>query len=35
MRAAQFLQLENQLAIFVDLGIASEMPSLGATPAAK
>jgi hypothetical protein len=35
LRAAQFLQVENQLAIFVDLGIASEMPSLGATPTTK
>ena len=28
MRAAQFLQIENQLAIFIDLAIASDMPSL-------
>jgi hypothetical protein len=28
MRAAQFLQIENQLAIFIDLSIASDMPSL-------
>ena len=35
LRAAQFLQVENQLAIFVDFGIASEMPSLGATPITK
>ena len=28
MRAAQFLQIENQLAIFMDLAIASDMPSL-------
>lgn len=27
-RAAQFLQLENQIAIFMDLAIASEMPTL-------
>jgi hypothetical protein len=26
VRAAQFLQVENQMAIFVDLNIASEMP---------
>jgi len=26
IRAAQFLQVENQIAIFVDLAIASEMP---------
>lgn len=26
VRAAQFLQVENQIAIFVDLNIASEMP---------
>lgn len=26
VRAAQFLQIENQVAIFVDLNIASEMP---------
>jgi len=29
IRAAQFLQIENQMAIFVDLNIASEMPSVG------
>jgi len=35
MRAAQFLQIENQIAIFIDLSIASEAPSLAAmTPAA-
>lgn len=28
MRAAQFLQVENQMAIFVDLSIASEMPQI-------
>jgi len=32
VRAAQFLQVENQMAIFVDLNIASEMPLIG-TPA--
>jgi hypothetical protein len=29
VRAAQFLQVENQMAIFVDLNIASEMPVAG------
>jgi hypothetical protein len=29
MRAAQFLQVEHQMALFVDLNIASEMPVLG------
>jgi hypothetical protein len=33
VRAAQFLQVENQMAIFVDLSIASEMPVIGQTPA--
>jgi len=35
MRAAQFLQVENQMALFVDLGIASEMPQIApaVTPA--
>jgi hypothetical protein len=28
IRAAQFLQVENQIAIFVDLNIASEMPMI-------
>ncbi len=32
MRAAQFLQVENQMALFVDLSIAAEMPVIG-TPA--
>jgi hypothetical protein len=31
VRAAQFLQVENQMAIFVDLNIASEMPDVGTT----
>lgn len=36
MRAAQFLQVENQMAIFVDLNIASEMPMVaGSAPPAK
>ena len=29
MQAGQFLQIENQLAIFIDLTIASEMPLVG------
>lgn len=28
MRAAQFLQVENQMALFVDIGIASAMPEI-------
>lgn len=32
MRAAQFLQVEHQMALFVDLNIASEMPVLGRSP---
>jgi hypothetical protein len=32
VRAAQFLQVENQIAIFVDLNIASEMPMVGSSP---
>jgi hypothetical protein len=32
MRGAQFLQVENQVAIFVDLSIASEMPIVGQPP---
>ena len=31
IRAAQFLQVENQMAIFVDLNIASEMPVVGSS----
>ena len=31
VRAAQFLQVENQMAIFVDLNIASEMPMIRST----
>ena len=34
IRAAQFLQVENQMAIFVDLNIASEMPVIGTRPGA-
>ncbi len=32
IRAAQFLQVENQMALFVDLSIASEMPVVGSAP---
>ena len=35
VRAAQFLQVENQMAIFVDLNIASEMPMVGSPSATK
>lgn len=35
LRAAQFLQVENQMALFVDINIASEMPLVGSTPEAK
>lgn len=35
IRAAQFLQIENQMAIFVDLNIASEMPTVGSSPSNK
>ena len=35
MRAAQFLQVENQMALFIDLNIAAEMPVLGAAAPAK
>lgn len=31
-RAAQFLQAEHQLALFIDLSIASEMPVVGTKP---
>ena len=31
LQAGQFLQVENQMAIFVDLNIASEMPMIGST----
>ena len=30
IQAGQFLQIENQLAIFIDMTIASEMPLVGA-----
>ena len=32
IRGAQFLQIENQMALFVDLNIAAEMPALGTKP---
>jgi hypothetical protein len=35
MRAGQFLQVENQLALFVDISIASEMPMIGGTVSEK
>ncbi len=35
MRAAQFLQVEHQMALFIDLSIASEMPVLGAPARGK
>ncbi len=35
MRAAQFLQVEHQMALFIDLNIASEMPVIGAGSSAK
>lgn len=31
LRAAQFLQVEHQMALFVDLTIASEMPAVGSS----
>ena len=35
IRAAQFLQVEHQLALFVDISIASEMPVIGSAPKAN
>ena len=35
IRAAQFLQVEHQLALFVDISIASEMPVIGSSPQTK
>lgn len=32
IRAVQFLQVEHQMALFIDLGIASEMPAVGVMP---
>ncbi len=34
IRAAQFLQVEHQMALFIDLNIAAEMPALGTIPPA-
>jgi hypothetical protein len=34
VRAAQFLQIENQMALFVDMSIASEMPEIAPGKAA-
>jgi hypothetical protein len=35
IRAAQFLQVEHQMALFIDLGIAAEMPAVGTQPPAR
>jgi hypothetical protein len=35
IRAAQFLQIENQMAIFIDMNIASEAPVIRPSAAAK
>lgn len=35
VRAAQFLQVEHQMALYVDVSIASKMPVIGSTPSAK
>ncbi len=35
LRAAEFLQVENQMALFMDITIASEMPLIGSAPEAK
>jgi len=32
VQAGQFLQIENQMALFIDVAIASEMPKVGAKP---
>lgn len=34
VRAAQFLQVEHQVSLLIDLGIASEMPLVGSPPSA-
>ena len=34
-RAAQFLQIENQLALFIDLAIAAEMPAISPAKAGR
>ena len=35
IRAAQFLQVEHQMALFIDLNIAAEMPVVGTKPPAR
>lgn len=35
IRAAQFLQVEHQMALFIDLSIAAGMPAVGTKPAAR
>jgi hypothetical protein len=35
IRAAQFLQVEHQMALFIDLNIASEMPVIGSAAERK
>ena len=35
IRAAQFLQVEHQMALFIDLNIAAEMPALGTIKVSK
>ena len=35
IRAAQFLQVEHQMALFIDLNIAAEMPALGTIKPAR
>ena len=35
IRAAQFLQVEHQMALFIDLNIAAEMPAVGTSPPAR
>jgi hypothetical protein len=35
IRGAQFLQVEHQMALFVDLNIAAEMPAVGAKPPSR
>ena len=35
LRAGQFLQVENQMALFVDINVASEMPVIGGVPQQK
>jgi len=35
IRAAQFLQVEHQMALLIDLSIASEMPAVGTKPPAR